>query len=113
MASPKIYIAKDFSKFPAGRFVGDGPFSGQQFRRSLLVPALKEHVSVEVNLDGTLGFGSSFLEEAFGGLVRIEGFTAQFLHTTLKLVCTDDPTLVGEIWSYIDEAVAGDADDVR
>ena len=68
----EIYIEKEFSKYPAGRYINDGDSSGQAFRESHLVPALKDNrfSTVLVVFDGVAGFGSSFLEEAFGGLIR-------------------------------------------
>jgi hypothetical protein len=61
-----------------GRHISDGPFSGEQFRDRFLVPALtraaKTSDKVVVILDGTR-YLSSFLDEAFGGLVRVCGFT--------------------------------------
>jgi hypothetical protein len=66
----KISVAQDFSETPAGRYITDGPYSGQHFRDEMLFPALKEYDRVVVDLDGTLGYGSSFLEETFGGLIR-------------------------------------------
>jgi hypothetical protein len=99
----EISVARDFSRFPAGRFRADGPFPGERFRDELLVPALSRGGRVLVNLDGTLGFGSSFLEEAFGGLVRLRGFTAEKLKTTLVLKASDS-SLELEIWEYISKA---------
>lgn len=86
----KIDIANDFSTYPAGRTKADGDNHGEKFRSQLLVPALKrieagEAKSVEVLFDGARSYGSSFLEEAFGGLVRIEGFSKDFLNEHLKL----------------------------
>jgi hypothetical protein len=100
-----INIAKDFSKWPAGRFDEDGPFPGEKFRDEFLLPALSSGKSVIVELDGTRGYGSSFLEEAFGGLVRLGKLTREQLHSVLKFVSNDDPTLPMEIWSYIDAEV--------
>ena len=99
--SRTISIAKNFSRFPGGRFRTDGPFSGEAFRRKHLVPALRMDTPLSVDLNGTLGYGSSFLEEAFGGLVRVEEFTASRLRILLRFV-SDDPSLVEEIWSYIE-----------
>ena len=70
-----INIATDFCAAPAGRYLTDGPYSGEGFRTKLLYPALQQYDQVVVNLDGTLGYGSSFLEEAFGGLIRECGMT--------------------------------------
>ena len=85
-----ISIARDFSPSPAGRFPEDGPFNGEKFREEFLVPALREGGGVVVSLDDTNGFGSSFLEEAFGGLVRKHGFTQSELAAHLKITYQDE-----------------------
>jgi hypothetical protein len=75
-AVKKIHIAKDFSRVPAGRYhPDDGPATGERFRTEFLVPALKKYDTVIVNIDGTAGYGSSFLDEAFAGLVFKQLFT--------------------------------------
>ena len=98
-----IIVAKHFSRFPAGRFEEDGDFSGQRFREQLLVPALSKNKVVTVELDGTAGYGSSFLEEAFGGLARLKHFTAKALHERL-VPKSADTSLISEIWEYIGQA---------
>ena len=90
----KISIAKDFSKYPAGRFPEDGPYNGTTFREEMLVPRLNELTAperLEVTLDGVAGVGSSFLEEAFGGLVR-SGMPKELLEERL-IVSAKDETL--------------------
>ena len=82
-------IAEDFSPYPAGRYPEDGEFNGTTFRRDHLVPALGEFDRVEVVFDGVAGFGSSFLEEAFGGLIREEGMGNEFLDNHLVLSTTE------------------------
>lgn len=94
-----INIARDFSRAPAGRFISDGPNSGQRFRESFLIPSLNKSEMIVIDLDGTRGMGSSFLEEAFGGLIR-RGFDSGFLATHIKLV-TKDPSLESEIKGYM------------
>ena len=101
----ELSVAKDFSEFPAGRYDADGPYPGQKFRR-LLVERLSGGNTVTVLLDGTMGYGSSFLEEAFGGLVRDEGFAVAVLTEKLKIVASDE-SLVKEVWSYIESAKPG------
>lgn len=93
-----INIATDFSKSPAGRFISDGPNSGERFRRDFLIPGLNKHERLMINLDGTRGIGSSFLEEAFGGLIRL-GFKASDLMQKIGFQ-TKDPSLESEIRSY-------------
>lgn len=98
-----IDIAKEFSKYPAGRNPSNGNFSGERFRKEFLAPPLKTGEKVTVVLDGTLGYNSSFLEEAFGGLVRNDGFTAKQLVQLLELTARDR-SLISEIWSYVNSA---------
>ena len=102
MKTPKLTldIARQFSTEPVGRYVKDGLHSGEVFRETLLRPALDKAEIVEIVLDGTEGYGSSFLEEAFGGLVR-HGFRADELLRRLSFVSNEDPTLVDEITDYV------------
>lgn len=80
----------DYAPAPGGRFVTDGPYSGEWFRNEVLCPALASAIRsgevLTVELDGTSGYGSSFLEEAFGGLVRERGFTPADLRRSLAVV---------------------------
>jgi hypothetical protein len=93
MTEKVISIASDFSKTPAGRYPADGPFNGQRFREKLLVPALNAAAQsgdrVVVVLDGALGYSSSFLEEAFGGLVRSHAVARDFIKKNLEVRAND------------------------
>lgn len=98
-----INVAKDFSRYPTGRFMKNGKTSGEEFREKLLIPSLQSFELVQIELDGTIGYGSSFLEEAFGGLVRKLNLDSNQLKKRLNLV-SDDSSLIQEINEYIDEA---------
>ena len=102
MEPKTISIAKDFSAYPGGRFRDDGDHSGEAFREDILVPALQESDHLIVDLDDTEGFGSSFLNEAFGGLVRQGHFTTEALHDRLSFV-SEDTAYEKEIWGYISQ----------
>lgn len=104
MQTTMISVLNNFSENPAGRYRTDGPNSGQRFREELLAPALETSDSVTVDLDGALGFGSSFLEEAFGGLVR-QGFDASELHRKLEINSKLD-VYKQRVWRYIDDEAA-------
>jgi hypothetical protein len=97
--SKVVSVARDFSKYPAGRYVTDGPASGEAFRERFLLPAMSSGDALTIELDGTRGYGSSFLEEAFGGLVR-KGFDPSAVIETFRLVSGDD-SLLDEIKEYI------------
>lgn len=93
MNARMIKIADDFSRHPGGRFRKDGPHSGEAFRESLLAPAIASSDEVVVILDGVAGLPPSFLEEAFGGLMRPPHcFTASRVAGRLKIK-TDNPRL--------------------
>jgi hypothetical protein len=98
-----ITIAEDFSRFPGGRFKTDGPFSGEAFRDKILVPAIQESDQVEVNLSGTLGYGSSFLEEAFGGLIREHSLSLEVIQKKL-VIKSDKVSEIKTVWQYIKDA---------
>lgn len=103
MSSPHVLnIGKQFSRFPAGRYAKDGPASGEEFRERVLLPLLNQSVPICIELDDAIGFGSSFLEEAFGGLVR-RGWKPDDLLGILTFI-SEDLSLVDEIRDYIKEA---------
>jgi hypothetical protein len=97
-----ISIVKHFSENPGGRYRTDGPNSGERFRDEVLVPALRLGEKIEVDLDGALGFGSSFLEEAFGGLVREAGYKPAELLRRI-IIKSAVPTYKNRIYRYIEE----------
>lgn len=101
-----IKIATDYSDTPVGRYPTDSDYNGERFREEFLTPALRAHDEVVVDIDDVEGFGSSFLEESFGGLVRKGYFTAAQLHGHLTIRCEDAELDLYRrlIWKYIDEA---------
>ena len=101
-----INIAKDFSKTPGGRYIKEGPFSGEEFRIKLLKPAYEKTIKLggqlTVVLDGGFGYTPSFLEEAFGGLVR-EVKSEDV--AKIKIVSEEEPSQISKIASYIADAL--------
>ncbi|MGR3984557.1 MAG: STAS-like domain-containing protein [Gammaproteobacteria bacterium] len=63
-------VANEFSTRPFGRDRSDGDGNAESFLEEHLIPALREHAHVTVDLSGTNAYGSPFLEGAFGGLAR-------------------------------------------
>lgn len=98
-----VSIASNFTRFPSGRYKRNGETSGEGFRERFLEAPLQRGEHVTVDLDGTVGYGSSFLEEAFGGVVRHLHLKADYVlsHLTIK---STDPELVNEVRQYIVEA---------
>lgn len=103
----KLKVAKDFSKTPGPRYVIEGDYSGELFRKDVLWPKVSETICrglpLEIDLDGTAGYGTSFLEEAFGGLIRHHGLTAEQVRS-IKFVSKEEPYLLEDIEEYIQDA---------
>ena len=95
----RIKIAEKFGRFPAGRSRNDGPFSGEAFRDQFLIKPLQQGEHLIIDLNGTAGYGSSFLEEAFGGLVRA-GLNREKIINQLEFE-SDDASLIDEIEGYV------------
>jgi len=103
VSNKTISIAKEYSVTPAGRYYTDGTYSGQRFREEFLYPALQEYDQVVIDLDNTLGYGSSFLEEAFGGLIREKGM--QFDDIKNKIIIVSSRVLYKKrILQYLEDA---------
>ncbi|WP_368267527.1 STAS-like domain-containing protein, partial [Escherichia coli] len=83
----------------------DSPHSAERFRREFLVPALKgTEQEIVVDFRGiALGVGSSFLEEAFGGLIRKEGIPKANVKARL-IIKSDVPFYKEQIDKFIDLA---------
>jgi hypothetical protein len=95
-----ISVAEDFSRTPGPRREIQGKFSGEVFRDTILLPklrkAIENHQKLIVDLDYTAGYASSFLEEAFGGLVRL-GLTRNELLEHLEIKSDHEPFWIDDI----------------
>lgn len=101
-----LSIAADFSKTPGSRYRAESKFSGEEFReevlKTLFLKAIERGTKLVVNLDGTQGYATSFLEEAFGGLAREFGPEKVLSH--LSFISNEEEYLKSEIDGYIRNA---------
>ncbi len=104
MSDKIINVSKDFSVYPYARYESQSDTSGEKFRQQFLLPALRENTSVTIILDGTEGYGSSWFDESFAGLVRNGEFTADELLAKINFISTEDPTYIDEIKGYVSES---------
>ena len=74
-----INVANDFTPFVGGRYIEDGEGNATEFRQNYLVPLLKKNQRIIIELDGVAGYPASFIDEAFGGLVRENNFSSEFV----------------------------------
>ena len=103
-----ISIANEYTKTPGGRHVNEGRYSGEDFRNTVLKQAFDQAARngdiLVINLDGGFGYGSSFLEEAFGGLGRM---THDRRILEIKIISDEEPRLVDDIRQYMEDALNG------
>jgi len=89
----------EFTATPGPRYRSEGKYSGQEFREEFLEPRYKkarsEGKTLIVDLDGTAGYASSFLEESFGGLARI--YPMEEVLETIQVKSDTRPWYVEEV----------------
>lgn len=104
----ELSVLRDFSRTPGPRFKWEGEFSGEVFRAMVLLPkydeATAKGVKLKVDLDGTAGYGTSFLEEAFGGLVRHEKKNKEQVLDVIEFISNEEDYLIEDITEYIEDA---------
>lgn len=98
----KIIKVADRYPCPGPRFKKLGPASGEEFRE-WIEKELKHSPDLTINLDGTEGYGSSFLEECFGGLIRYNNDPD--LVRGIKFISEEEPELIDEVKEYIEDAI--------
>ena len=103
-----INVVKDFSRSPGARYPSEGNFSGQEFREQLLSPKLKEAIDADVKLrvilDGSAGYATSFIEEAFGGLVRENAYSLDQILDTVVIISNEAPSNIDAAQLYMKNA---------
>lgn len=102
-------IAEDFTDAPGGRYRTDGPFSGEELTDKITeeLENLELGEGLLIDLDGTYGYASSFLEEAFGGLIIKHDNPVLRLDDQWPLIefkSDEEPYLIDDITRYIREA---------
>lgn len=104
----KINIVDDFAESTGGRFKKNGINSGEEFRESILLPKALETIKLNerlfVDLDGGYGHGSSFLEEAFGGMIRkLKKEEAIYIINNIDIKSLDEPRKKEDVFKYMND----------
>lgn len=104
-----IKVSEEFTDAPGLRYnTKNFQYSGEQFREEILYPKYMECLAKKekliVDLDGGYGYFSSFLEEAFGGLIRKLRKNNLNLKKALKIIeikSNDNPVLIEKVYNYM------------
>lgn len=103
-----VKIARDFSRTPGPRYIKEGKWSGELFRTekfyNIFNDAINHNNIVVVDLDGVLGYGTSFLEEIFGGLIREHHLDYNQILSHLEIISQEEPYLINDILAYLKDA---------
>ncbi len=94
-----IDIAKQFTLTPGARNYTDGPKSGEEFYDTLLKgefeKSILNNVKLKIILDGTDGYASSFLNEAFSLLGN--KFGADKVWNNLIIISDEVPKYIDKV----------------
>lgn len=95
----KLCVRTEFSTTPGGRWKKLGPNSGEEFYESLLEVKFKEACNMDdellIDLDGAIGYPSSFIDQSFGKLARDYG--SEEVLKRIKFKSEDQPSLPQDI----------------
>ena len=93
----KIHLKiTNFTNTPGGRYIKDGPCSGEEYFETILEPALLNYEEVLLDLDGTYGYPIGFLDQVFGSLTKEQTMK-------IKFVSEEDPELIKRIQQIMGE----------
>jgi hypothetical protein len=86
-------IVSAYSEYPGPRYCNQGDFSGEDFYHVKLnyafAESFLENSVLIVDLDGTAGYASSFLDEAFGNLIF--DFSELVVREKLEIISKQEP----------------------
>lgn len=106
----EIIIAKDFSDHVGARYKREGPFSGELFLETILLPKFEKAVQggyvLFVDLDKGFGYPSSFVSGSFGKLSLEKG--ADLILKHIKLKSDDNPLRIDKIIDEIKDPTGVD-----
>ncbi|MCK9220910.1 MAG: STAS-like domain-containing protein [Bacteroidales bacterium] len=98
----KLIIA-GYSEYPGPRYCVQGDNSGEDFYHSILNDAfylaVTKQEKLTVDLDGTAGYASSFLDEAFGNLSY--DYSSETVKKYLVIISNQEPDWKDTIMNHI------------
>jgi hypothetical protein len=102
---------RDYSATPGGRTVAHGAWPANVWREVVLAPVLetarRRGELLIVDLDGTTGIAHCFLDEAFGGLVRVNGLDVWTVLGLVVVRALREPYLADDVYDCVMRAANG------
>lgn len=104
----KTLAISDYAYRPGPRYERQGPKSAEEYRKTILTPAIREAIDaggkVLVNLDSTGGLGRSFLEEISGGLIREDRIPFNEIMNHVEFIANELPVYKMRVTHYLNAA---------
>ena len=99
----QINILKDFSEYPGPRYCTQGTDSGESFYHKILNDSFKmayeNQTILEIDINNTAGYMSSFWDESIGNLVY--DFTQDIVKKYIKIISAEEPIWINLIFNKI------------
>ncbi|WP_405118443.1 STAS-like domain-containing protein [Pseudomonas leptonychotis] len=108
MKEIKISVIKDFHPRPYGRTIDpDGAGSGESFKIFLeeKIKRLQDDEFLTIDLSGFNRYDRSFIDEAFGGLIRSKSITPEKFNSKVKYKHKELPSIEALIKERIKSAI--------
>ena len=103
-----LKISTEFSDTPGPRYKSEGAHSGEEFRTNILSRMVRDAIqsgdTLVIDLDGVQGYGTSFLEESFGGLIRDDKLDYNDIVRHIEIISNEEPYLKDDIEGYLKDA---------
>ena len=106
-----LKIAKDFSQYPGSRSRKNSDNSAEQLYEEILKPSIQKCIEKDeiltIDLDGSSGYASSFIDEAFGRII-IDFYCKDYdyensFNSRIKIISNEEPYLIQDIIKSINE----------
>ena len=89
----KQYNIFDYTEYPGPRYSHQGDYSSENLYFKIIKPLFERAIEINsnftINLDGTAGYASSFIDELFGNIVY--DFGSEKFDSTIKIISNEEP----------------------
>lgn len=96
-------ITKEFSKRPCGRYKEHGNYSAERLREIILEKLNSSNDVLTIDVSGLSMFSSAFINECFGGMIRLNLISKSDLNNRIVFVTKENNFIIDRIKETINE----------
>jgi len=101
-----VKLVEHFTDTPGGRYISDGPYSGELFRKQFMEPFFEEkkylYTDLILYLDGAYGLPTGFISEVFDVLVT--KYSLEVVKNSIEILLSDNPTAKKQIQEILKQS---------